>query len=92
MYTNYVLLYDLLYYEREKSNAVGTVVLIGEVNALSVLSNEIRDGKSKERKEISTVSSSKRPREDIRSFFSAIQKIAKATQEASRVIEIDDND
>ena len=52
IYTNYV---NLLYYKREKSNTVGKF-LDGEVNALSASSNRIRDGKSKQRKESSTVS------------------------------------
>ena len=46
----------------------------------------------KKEKEISTVSNSKRSREDICPFFSVVQKTAKATQKVSRVIEIDDND
>ena len=87
IYTNYV---DLLYYKQEKSNTVGTL-LDGEVNFLSRSSNRIRDGKSKEKKESSTVSNSKRPRDDIHSSFSAVSKTAKATQKASRAIKIDDS-
>ena len=52
----------------------------------------MRDGKSKERKESSKISNLKRPREDVSSFISAVPKTAKATQEASRFIEIDDSD
>ena len=46
IYTNHV---DLLYYKQEKSSTVG-ILLDGEVNALSVSSSRIRDGKSKEKK------------------------------------------
>lgn len=46
-----------------------------EVNALSASSNQIQDGKLKERKESSSMSNWNRPGEDIRSFFSAVQKL-----------------
>ena len=53
--------------------------------------NQIRSGKSKERKGSCTVSKSKRLREYIQSFFSAVRKTAKATQEASPVVTIDES-
>ena len=66
----------IYYYKREKSNIVGTF-FNGEVNVLSASSNQIRDGKSKERKESSTVSSRRDPEKTYARSSQQYQKLRK---------------